>query len=135
MGLRLALIGVTVVFSLPGHADNWIEVGADPQGKYFVDSTSVAVDGETLRFRKKGVYNFSMLETFGDKRVSFRSSIGTIELDCVRRIHRVVQMDIISPEGEIVWSTGKMNRPWEDIAPNSLGEITRKLVCDSMSSS
>ena len=115
--------------------DNWVEVGADPQGKYYVDPTSLQVDGETLRFRKKGVYNFNMLETFGDKRVSFRESVGTIEIDCARRIHRMVQMDIISPEGQVAWTTGKMNRMWEDIVPSSLGEETHAFVCRGMNKS
>ena len=116
-------------------ADNWVEVGADPQGKYYVSPSSLQVDGETLRFRKKGVYNFNMLETFGDKPVSFRESVGTIEIDCARRIHRVVQMDIISPEGQVAWTTGKMNRMWEDIVPGSLGEQTHAFVCPGMNKS
>lgn len=115
--------------------ENWVEVGADPQGKYYVDANSLQVEGETMRFRKKGVYNFMMLETFGDKKISFRESVGTIEIDCARRIHRVVQMDIVGPEGTVEWSTGKMNRMWEDIAPDSVGNETHAYVCRGMTSS
>lgn len=116
-------------------AEEWVPVGADPQGKYFVDRDSIEVDGETLRFRKKGVYNFRMLETFGDKKVSFQSSIGIIELDCARRIHRMVRMDVLSPEGDVAWTTGKLNRLWDDILPESLGEETRRYVCEKVSRS
>lgn len=129
-GLMLALCAPT-----RGWAENWVQVGADPQGKYYVDTDSIEADGETLRFRKKGVYNFPMLETFGDKKVSFQSSVGIIELDCARRIHRMVRMDIISPEGEVSWTTGKLNRMWDDIVPNTLGEETRTFVCKGVTSS
>jgi hypothetical protein len=116
-------------------AENWVEVGADPQGKYYVDANSLQVDGETTRFRKKGVYNFMMLETFGEKKVSFRESVGTIEIDCARRIHRMVQMDIVGPEGKVAWTTGKMNRMWEDIPLDSLANETHAYVCRGMTSS
>lgn len=109
--------------------ENWVEIGVDPQGKYYVDANSLQLDEETLRFRKKGVYNFMMLETFGDKKISFKESVGTIEIDCQRKIHRMIQMDILTPEGEVQWSTGKLNRLWEDIPPDSLAEETHTFVC------
>ncbi len=115
--------------------ENWVEIGADPQGKYYVDAGSIQVEGESMRFRKKGVYTFSMVETFGDQKVSFRESVGTIEIDCARRIHRVIQMDIVSPEGKVVWTTGKMNRMWEDIPSDSLADETHAYVCRGMTSS
>lgn len=142
MGLRsvwILLIGLggagTAVAAEAAGTENWVEIGADPQGKYYVDTRSLAVEGETLRFRKKGVYNFSMLETFGDKKISFRASVGVIEIDCARRIHRMVQMDVVSPEGEVVWTTGKLNRMWEDIMPDTLGDETHKFVCKGMTQS
>lgn len=116
-------------------AENWVEVGADPQGKYYVDANSLHVEGETTRFRKKGVYNFMILETFGERKVSFRESVGTIEIDCARRIHRMVQMDIVGPDGKVQWTTGKMNRMWEDIPPDSLANETHAYVCRGMTSS
>lgn len=120
---------------IPAWAENWVSVGVDPQGKYYVDADSIEVDGETLRFRKKGVYNFPMVETFGDRKVSFQASVGIIEIDCARRIHRMVRMDIISPQGEVSWTTGKLNRLWEDIAPGTLGEETHSFVCKGMTTS
>ncbi len=132
---KILVLGVSVFPCSAWAEENWVEVGADPQGRYYVDASSIAVDGETMRFRKKGVYNFSMVDTFGGKKVSFRESMGIIELDCARRIHRVIQMDIVSPGGKVEWTTGKMNRMWENIAPNSLGEVTHAYVCRGMTSS
>jgi len=131
----IVLTLLSLLSAWAGADDQWLEIGADPQGKYYIDPKSIQVEGDTIRLRKRGVYNANMMETFGDKKVSFRESVGIIEIDCGRKIHRVVQMDIISPEGEVVWTTGKMNRMWDDIMPNTHGEATHNFVCRGLDKS
>ena len=112
------------------HAEHWIEVGADPQAKFYVDEDSIQVDRDTVRFLKRGVYTHTLTESFSGQKAAFKETVGTVEVDCGRRINRVVQIDMLNESGEVVWSSGQMKRQmWEDVRPNSHGETTLELVC------
>jgi hypothetical protein len=126
----LAFAAVLLLAALQARATDWVEVGADIEAQYYVDVDSIEVDGENLRFLKKGVYSNVHTETFGGQSATFRETVGTIELDCGRRINRVTRIDMIGANGEVVWSSGPMpRRMWEDVKPGSHTEATMEIVC------
>ena len=125
--LAAALL-LTAAFN--ANATDWIEVGADTEAKYYVDVESIEVDGENVRVKKKGIYTHVLTDTFGGKSATFKETVGTVELDCGRRINRVTQIDMIGEDGTVVWSSGPMKkRMWEDVKSNSHAESTLELVC------
>lgn len=112
------------------HAEQWIEVGADRQARFYVDEDSIQVDRDTVRFLKRGVYTHTLTESFSGHKAAFKETVGTVEVDCGRRINRVVQIDMINESGEVVWSSGRLKQQmWEDVRPNSHGETTLEFVC------
>jgi len=128
--LSLALLAWTVLLSADAGATDWIAVGVDTEARYFVDVDSIEVDGENVRVRKKGVYTHVLTDNFGGKSASFKETLGTVELDCGRRINRIVQIDMIGEDGSVVWSSGPLKkRMWEDVKANSHAESTLDLVC------
>ena len=122
---------------LPAFAtEEWVEVGADTEAKYYVDAGSVEVEGETIRIHKKAVYTNPLADNFTGRTVLFKESVGTVEIDCGRRINRVVAIDMIGVNGEVVWSSGRMpKRMWEDVRDNTHGAATFDYVCRTLNKS
>ena len=114
-------------------AAQWVEIGADTQAKYYVDIDSVQVDGDTVRVSKRGVFTNALMENFGGKPTQFKETVGSVELDCGRRMNRVVQIDMIGPDGQVAWSSGRMpKRMWEDVQADTHGEATLEFVCGKL---
>lgn len=127
--VRACLIGLTL-FAVAANATEWVEVGADTEAKYYVDVDSISLDGDNISVRKRGVYTHVLTDNLGGRSATFKETIGTIELDCARRINRVTQIDMIGENGEVVWSSGPMKkRMWEEVRPNSHAESTLEVVC------
>ena len=114
-------------------AAQWVEIGADTQAKYYVDIDSVQVEGDTVRIMKRGVYTHPLMESLGGKPTQFKETVGVVELDCGRRINRVIQIDMIGLDGEVAWSSGRMQkRMWEDVQSDTHGETTLEFVCGKL---
>jgi hypothetical protein len=127
--VRVWLIGLALLVA-EANATEWVEVGADTEARYYVDVDSISVNGDNVSVQKRGVYTHVLTDNFGGHPTSFKESIGTIELDCARRINRVTQIDMIGENGEVVWSSGPMQkRMWEEVRPNSHAESTLEVVC------
>jgi hypothetical protein len=136
--LRGWMAGVlTIGLVLPALAgDEWVEVGADTEAKYYVNSQSIQVEGDTIRLQKKAIYTNPLADNFTGRQVLFKESVGTVELDCRRRINRVVAIDMIGVNGEVVWSSGKMpQRMWEEVRDNTHGAATFDYVCRNLGKS
>ena len=111
----------------------WVEVGADAQAKYYVDVDSIKVDGDNVSVLKRGIFTQILTDTLGGASTTFKETIGTVEIDCARRINRVTRIDMIGENGELVWSSGPMEkRLWEDVRPNTHAETTIKVVCSRL---
>ena len=127
--VRAWLLGLAL-FAAAANATEWIEVGVDTEAKYYVDVDSISVDGENVSVRKRGIYTHVLTDNFGGQSATFKESIGTIEMDCGRRINRVTQIEMIGENGEVVWSSGPMKkRMWEPVRANSHAESTLEVVC------
>ncbi len=127
--LRALLVGLVLV-AAAADATEWVEVGADTEAKYYIDVDSISVDGENVSVQKRGIYTYVLTDNFGGHPTTFKETVGTIELDCARRINRVTQIDMIGENGEVVWSSGPMKkRMWEEVRPNSHAESTLEVVC------
>lgn len=128
-GLRALLTGLALV-AAAANATEWVEVGADTEARYYVDVDSIRVDGDNVSVQKRGVYTHVLTDNFGGHPTTFKETIGTVELDCARRINRVTRIDMIGENGAVVWSSGPMQkRMWEEIRPNSHAESTPEVVC------
>jgi hypothetical protein len=126
----LAAISMAAAMTQAAGAADWVEVGADTQARYYVDVESIKVDGETVSVQKRGVFTQVMTEKLADESTTFKETIGIVEIDCTRHINRVTQIDMIGENGEVVWSSGPMNRRlWEDVRPNTHAETTIEVVC------
>jgi hypothetical protein len=128
--LCAALVVAVLLGSAPTLALDWIEVGADTQTKYYVDADSIRVEGENVVVLKRGVLTQFHTETLGGKSATFKETVGTVEIDCARHINRVTRIDMIGENGEVIWSSGPMNkRLWEDVRPGTHAESTLEVVC------
>ncbi|HYM86002.1 MAG TPA: surface-adhesin E family protein [Pseudoxanthomonas sp.] len=123
------LVGLALV-AAAANATEWVEVGADTEARYYVDVDSISVDGENVSVQKRGIYTHVLTDSFGGHPTTFKETVGTIELDCARRINRVTQIDMIGEDGQVVWSSGPMKkRMWEEVRTNSHAESTLQVVC------
>lgn len=126
---RSLLLALILVLH-PAAAAEWVEVGADTEARFYVDIDSIEVVGENVRVLKRGVYTQVLTDDLGGSPRTFRETIGTIELDCRRRINRVIQIDMIGLDGAVAWSSGRMrSRAWEEVKPNSHAATTLDVVC------
>ena len=127
--VRLLLAAVLIAAFAAG-AEDWVEIGADPEAKFYVDLDSIEIGKDSVKVHKRGVYNHTLTENFGGKATAFRQTLGVIELDCRLRVNRVVQIDMLNDNGLVVWSSGYMpKRMWEDVKPHSHAEATLDAVC------
>lgn len=123
-----AMLGA--MLATPAAAEQWVEVGADTQAKYYVDVDSIAVDGDTLRVLKRGVFTQVLTDDLGGAQASFKQTLGTVEIDCGRRLNRVTRIEMIGEDGRTVWSSGDMKkRLWEDVRADTHAETTLQVVC------
>jgi hypothetical protein len=114
-------------------AAEWVEIGTDTEATYYVDLSSIEVEADTVRVVKKGVYAQALTEDLGGAPRVFKQTLGVVELDCARRINRVVQIDMLGPDDQVVWSSGRMKRRmWEDVRHNTHGEATLDFVCGKL---
>lgn len=128
--MRLLIGLCLLVLTLGARAENWVEVGADPEAKFYIDIDSIEVEPDTIRLLKRGVYTHTLTENFGGYPAVFKETLGVVELDCGRRINRVIKIDMIGTDGQVVWSSGLMRQQlWERVRTNTHAETTMDYVC------
>ena len=130
--MKTACLAMIAALTMPTavRAEDWLEVGADTQAKYYVDVDSIKVEGENVRVLKRGVFTQTLTDTLGGTSATFNQTVGTVEIDCARRINRITQIDMLNENGELVWSSGPMSkRMWEDVRPNTHAQATADAVC------
>jgi len=130
MSLR-SLILVTLFIPVMVLAETWVDVGADTEAKYYVDTDSIVVEGENTIVTKKGIYTNVLTDKLeGDNAVVFKVTRARLELDCVRELNRVTQIDMVNEQNEVVWSSGYMDkRLWLTINTQGHSRTTFDLVC------
>ena len=129
---RLATIAVLMA-AMSAIAADWVDVGADTQAKYYVDVDSIKVDGDNVSVLKRGIFTQVLTDTLGGTSATFKETIGTVEIDCARRINRITQIDMIGENGDLVWSSGWMKkRMWEDVRPNTHAETAMEIICSRL---
>jgi hypothetical protein len=134
--MRTILALLMALWASMACAAEWVEIGADTEARYYVDLSSIEVEADTVRVLKKGVYTHPLTENLGGAATVFKETVGVVELDCARRINRVVQIDMIGMSGDVVWSSGRMQRRlWEDVRANTHGEATLEFVCGKLGKS
>lgn len=110
----------------------WVEIGADAEAIYFVDLNSIHKAEDSHTVIKKAIYSQYRTEYLGSSKVTFISTIGVVELDCNLNINRVIQIDMLDGDENVVWSSGYMERRvWQDVRDNTHAKKTYDLVCEN----
>lgn len=111
-------------------AETWVEVGADPQAKFYIDVDSIVMVNDSLQVIKRGVYTRQLTENFNGELAVFKETRGTVEIDCALRVNRIRRIDMLDEQGAVVWSSGDMPRQlWLSVKPNSHAESTLDVAC------
>ena len=111
-------------------SEQWVEIGADAEAIYFVDLNSIHKAEDSHTIIKRAIYNQYRTEYLGSSKVTFISTIGVVELDCNLNINRVIQIDMLDGDENVVWSSGYMEkRIWQDVRDNTHAKKTYDLVC------
>ncbi|MGD2140450.1 MAG: hypothetical protein PVH25_08650 [Burkholderiales bacterium] len=131
--MRVVIAVVLVLATMTGnaaYAQHWVEVGADPEARFYIDVDSIVMADNALHVIKRGVYTHSLTESLGGNPVVFRETRGHVELDCALRVNRVTRIDMLDENGALVWSSGDMpRRLWLSVKPNSHAEATLDVAC------
>ena len=128
----LALTVLLLSASVPdARSETWVEVGADPQAKFYIDVDSIVKVNDSLQVIKRGVYTSQLTERFDGDPTVFKETRGIVEIDCKLRVNRIRRIDMLDEEGKVVWSSGDMPRQlWLSVKPNSHAESTLDVACD-----
>ena len=119
-----------IFFQQVALSDQWVKIGADAEAIYFVDLNSIHKAEDSHTIIKRAIYNQYRTEYLGSSKVTFISTIGVVELDCNLNINRVIQIDMLDGDENVVWSSGYMEkRIWQDVKDNTHAKKTYDLVC------
>jgi len=126
-----AVIVLLLATAVPGaRAETWVEVGADPQAKFYIDVDSIVMVNGSLQVIKSGVYTRQLTERFDGELTVFKETRGIVEIDCQLRVNRIRRIDMLDEQGAVVWSSGDMPRQlWLSVKPNSHAESTLDVAC------
>ena len=127
---KLILLFLLIFNSKLALSEQWVEIGADAEALYFVDLNSIHKAEDSHTIIKRAIYNQYRTEYLGSSKVTFISTIGVVELDCNLNINRVIQIDMLDGDENVVWSSGYMEkRIWQDVRDNTHAKKTYDLVC------
>ena len=131
MNLNKLSLLILLIFNFQiAYSEQWVEIGADAEAVYFVDLNSIHKAEDSQTVIKKAIYSQYRTEYLGSSKVTFISTIGVIELDCSLNINRVIQIDMLDGDENVVWSSGYMEkRIWQDVRDNTHAKKTYDLVC------
>ena len=125
----IILLSFNIQIAFP---EQWVEIGADAEAIYFVDLNSIHKAEDSHTIIKRAIYNQYRTEYLGSSKVTFISTIGVVELDCNLNINRVIQIDMLDGDENVVWSSGYMEkRIWQDVRDNTHAKKTYDLVCQN----
>ena len=131
MNLNKLFLLIFLIFNVQfAFSEQWVEIGADAEAIYFVDLNSIHEAEDSHTIIKRAIYNQYRTEYLGSSKVTFISTIGVVELDCNLNINRVIQIDMLDGDENVVWSSGYMEkRIWQDVRENTHAKKTYDLVC------
>lgn len=112
------------------HGADWVYTGRDGDLDHFVDRESLARRGDVVRLLKRVVYlrPHPMGDTPGLPLM--KETRGVLEADCTGKQHRVVSLQVIGLEDNVLWSSGDMKRVWESMDPGTPGRASLDFACD-----
>ena len=133
MNLNKLFLIILLSFNIQtAFSEQWVEIGADAEAIYFVDLNSIHKAEDSHTIIKRAIYNQYRTEYLGSSKVTFISTIGVVELDCNLNINRVIQIDMLDGDENVVWSSGYMEkRIWQDVRENTHAKKTYDLVCQN----
>ena len=133
MNLNKLFLIILLSFNIQtAFSEQWVEIGADAEAIYFVDLNSIHKAEDSYTIIKRAIYNQYRTEYLGSSKVTFISTIGVVELDCNLNINRIIQIDMLDGDENVVWSSGYMEkRIWQDVRENTHAKKTYDLVCQN----
>jgi hypothetical protein len=129
LSMRKLMMILILLVAAPAQAGEWVEIGSDNDSVHYVDRDSLSREQDVVTLQKKVVYNEPQISAFTKGSEPVKYSLGTLQEDCTGRQHRVVSIDLYSEAGEVIWSSGRMNRVWESVEEDSVGANAHTLAC------
>jgi hypothetical protein len=143
------LLFAITIFSLTSQVQGaeWLPIGKDRAGnEVFFDLKTMTKRSGIIKAWMKGIYSDEGRKERIQDRIISKASVERYEtlsyalelqeIDCVKREFRVTAYTDYSSDGRILHTTTIEQQPsegWEPIAPESMGEIVAKTVCQSSS--
>ncbi|MCU0869225.1 MAG: hypothetical protein MUF30_06400 [Burkholderiales bacterium] len=113
----------------PAAAVEWVDVGADEQTRHYLDGATLARNGDVVRIDKRAVFTAPLSDGHELLPMTASESRGVVEVDCVLRVHRVVEIELFDAQGRSISRSGPMRRIWEDVTPGTPGARTMEVAC------
>jgi len=79
------LAGIVLLFNLVvprAVAETWVDVGADPEARFYVDVDSISIVNSNLPVTKRDVYTRVLTENLGGEPTVFKETRGIVEIVC-----------------------------------------------------
>lgn len=122
--MKTLLVGMLMFISVPVFSQQPTYVGMDDFGDYFVDEQSIVqIDKDTISIVKTGI----MIPEHEDKTKIYMIK-GIVQIDCKRKINRVVYAEGTSRDGKTIFKVEDKKRVWEDYSPGH-GKQTAAVAC------
>lgn len=131
--MRRFVIGTLLLMPSIGMSAEWEHIShLDTHG------SKIEIDLSSLRAGKYGTKKAWFKWTYTkprpldyQKKSTYSNSLNLYEFKCKERQYAQIQALFRDGDGEVVLSIGPFHPSWIEVAPETIGEIMLKRVCDS----
>jgi len=137
------ILGLAILFFFSAvhhiEAAEWIFYGESHSGHLYYDNTSIKKIGDIARVRTMAIFNddgkielASALRKMGKAPVNpdlLSYSTTSEEVDCVNKKLKISSMTIFNEKGGSIHSPIIENDEWDNIIPETNGDILWSIVC------
>jgi hypothetical protein len=135
-------LGFVILFLLfAGHlqAAEWVFCESNPSGHLYYDKSSILKARDMAQVRTMAILNDDGKAKLNDalKKIGKTArnadtvsySISSEEFDCLKRKLKISSMTIYNEKGGAIHTLAVKNDDWENIIPETNGDILAKIVC------
>ncbi|MCW5625724.1 MAG: hypothetical protein KIT73_13510 [Burkholderiales bacterium] len=126
---RMLAVLLPILICSPAGAVEWVHMGDDATARHYVDVDTLARNGDVVRMTKRAVFRDPQPVGGIAGMPVIRESLGVVEDDCARELHRVVSLQLLTEGDRVLWNSGDMRRVWESIDPGTPGQATLAFAC------
>jgi hypothetical protein len=137
----ISCLVILILFVAVGalHAADWIFYGETRSGHLYYEKTGIKINANIARVRTMAILNddgkmelYSALGKMGKAPGNsdlLSYTIALEEFDCAKEKLRISSMTIYTEKGSAIHSSLIKNDEWDDIIPETNGDILGKIVC------